>query len=83
MEELRKILRDISSNTHFLPVSCAVQLGKDLRDIQTWGKDKCDEIESLKRENLGLKQSVKNKSETLEKLGGYHNGNYGKGKVKW
>lgn len=34
---------------------------------------KCIEeyIEKLERENFGLKVSVKNKQETLEKLGGY------------
>lgn len=56
MEVLRKTLRDISSNTHYLPVSCAVQLGKDLRDIQRWAEQKNVEIEYLKRENNKLKK---------------------------
>ena len=82
MNELRKLLRDISSNTHYLPISSAVQLGKDLKAIQIWAEQKCAEIEHLKRENFGLKQSVRNKAETLEKLGGYSSGKYGKSKVK-
>lgn len=82
MEDLKRLLRQVKQVNPYLPLSVSVTLQNDLRAIQTWGEHKCAEIEHLKREKFGLKQSVKNKAETLEKLGGYHNGNYGKGKVK-
>lgn len=50
MEELRKILREISNITIYLPISSAVQLGKDLRAVQEWGENKCAQIEHLKRD---------------------------------